>query len=137
MSPFVLFFPIQVILEESLETSLRTGAGSTDLAKNRKGSDRSPTDMQSASFTRRLKRDFQDMTNKCIELQIRLNEERELMNMLLGKTKSLNTKNLAQEVVSLREQLNIMKHYCKAAVWKLQEVRQTNEIALLKRKLAS
>ena len=77
---------------------------------------------QSTRATKNLERDLREMTNKCIELQVLLNEERERMNTFLSRTKSLNVKNLSQEVIGLRKEVNAMKHNAKAATWKLQEV---------------
>ena len=72
--------------------------------------------------TKKLQHDLRQMTNKCIELQVLLNEERERMGTILGRNKSLSVKNLTQEVFSLRKELDVMKHNAKAATWKLQEV---------------
>lgn len=50
-----------------------------------------------------------------------MNEERERMNTLVSRTRSLNVENLLQEVISLHKELDAMKHNAKAAIWKLQE----------------
>ena len=78
--------------------------------------------MEASRRTKKLQHDLRQMTNKCIELQVLLNEERERMSTILGRNKSLSVKNLTQEVFSLRKELDVMKHNAKAAAWKLQEV---------------
>lgn len=67
-------------------------------------------------------------TNKCIEQQVLLNEERERIGTIVGRNKSLNVKNLTQEVLSLRKELDVTKHNAKAAMWKLQELHVVNKV---------
>lgn len=96
----------QLSCKKSLQTDLaqeRTAAGASRRTKN-------------------LQHDLRQVTNKCIELQVLLNEERERIGTILGRNKSLSVKNLTQEVISLRKELDVMKHNAKAATWKLQEV---------------
>lgn len=70
-------------------------------------------------------------TNKCIELQVLLNEERERIGTIVGRNKSLNVKNLTQEVLSLRKELDVTKHSSKAAMWKFQEVSLVSKQSIL------
>jgi len=70
-------------------------------------------------------------TNKCIEQQVLLNEERERIGTIVGRNKSLNVKNLTQEVLSLRKELDVTKHNAKAAMWKLQEVSLVSKQSIL------
>lgn len=78
--------------------------------------------MEASKRIKKLQHDLRQMTNKCIELQVLLNEERERTSTILGRNKSLSVKNLSQEVFSLRKELDVMRHNAKAATWKLQEV---------------
>ena len=70
-------------------------------------------------------------TNKCIELQVLLNEGWERIGTIVGRNKSLNVKNLTQEVFSLRKELDVPKHNAKAAMWKLQEVSLVSKQSIL------
>jgi len=96
----------------------RRGSGQVDLPLER-------TTVEASKQTKKLQHDLRQMTKKCIELQVLLNEERERISTLIGRNKSLNIKNLTQEVFSLRKELGVMRHNAKAATWKLQEVSQT------------
>ena len=80
------------------------------------------TAAEASKRTKKLQQDLRQMTNKCIELQVLLNEERERIGTIVGRNKSLNVKNLTQEVFSLRKELDVTKHNAKAATWKLKEV---------------
>ena len=54
--------------------------------------------MEASKRIKKLQHDLRQMTNKCIELQVLLNEERERTSTILGRNKSLSVKNLSQEV---------------------------------------
>mmetsp|Transcript_25761 Transcript_25761/g.74525 ORF Transcript_25761/g.74525 Transcript_25761/m.74525 type:complete len:1189 (+) Transcript_25761:89-3655(+) len=108
----------------------RKGAAQMDLAPER-------TATEASKRTKKLQQDLRQMTNKCIELQVLLNEERERIGTIVGRNKSLNVKNLTQEVFSLRKELDVMKHNAKAATWKLQELHVVNKVLSKKGKETS
>jgi hypothetical protein len=77
---------------------------------------------------RELQRDLQNMANKCVELQMELNEQRQLMEALTNKTTTLKMKKLSQECLNLAKERDRMMHNAKAATWKLQELHVVNKL---------
>jgi hypothetical protein len=77
---------------------------------------------------RELQRDLQNMANKCVELQMELNQQRELIDSLTHKASTLKMKQLSQEALSLAKERDRMMHNAKAATWKLQELHVVNKI---------
>mmetsp|Transcript_5550 Transcript_5550/g.5185 ORF Transcript_5550/g.5185 Transcript_5550/m.5185 type:complete len:246 (-) Transcript_5550:218-955(-) len=68
------------------------------------------------------------MANKCIELQMVLNEEKANVDALTNRSGSLTKKRLAQEAITLRKERDRMMHNAKAATWKLQELHVVNKV---------
>lgn len=77
---------------------------------------------------RELQRDLQNMANKCVELQMELNEQRQLMDALTNKATTLKMKRLTQEALTLAKERDRMMHNAKAATWKLQELHVVNKL---------
>jgi hypothetical protein len=77
---------------------------------------------------RELQRDLQDMANKCVELQMELNEQRQLMDALTNKSTTLKMKKVTQEALGLAKERDRMMHNAKAATWKLQELHVVNKL---------
>jgi hypothetical protein len=69
-------------------------------------------------------KELRTVAQKCVELQVLLNEEKSKLQALTTKGGNLNNKKLSQEVLSLMKERDEMMHNAKAAFWKLQEVRQ-------------
>jgi hypothetical protein len=68
-------------------------------------------------------KELRTVAQKCVELQVLLNEEKSKLQALTTKGGNLNNKKLSQEVLSLMKERDEMMHNAKAAFWKLQEVR--------------
>ena len=74
-----------------------------------------------------LERDLLQMTERCIELQIALNEEKANVDVLTNRTGSLSKKRLAQEAISLRQALDRKTHDLQAIIWKMNELHLINK----------
>ena len=74
-----------------------------------------------------LERDLLQMTERCIELQISLNEEKANVDVLTNRTGSLSKKRLAQEAISLRQALDRKTHDLQAIIWKMNELHLINK----------
>ena len=84
-----------------------------------------------ARMTRReqeLQRDLQNMANKCVDLQVELNETKLMMGSICNRSGDLQKKKLVQETLTLAKERDRMIHHAKAAAWKLQEVRKVGEL---------
>lgn len=77
---------------------------------------------------RELQRDLQNMANKCVELQMQLNDLRQKMTSLTNKSTSLKMKQLTQECLNLAKERDRVMHNAKAATWKLQELHVVNKL---------
>ncbi|KAI2506838.1 hypothetical protein MHU86_7623 [Fragilaria crotonensis] len=77
---------------------------------------------------RELLRDLQNMANKCVELQMELNQVRQFMDSLTNKSTTLKMKNLTQECLQLAKERDRVLHNAKAATWKLQELHVVNKL---------
>eukprot|EP00560_Eucampia_antarctica_P001420 CAMPEP_0197840546 /NCGR_PEP_ID=MMETSP1437-20131217/45670_1 /TAXON_ID=49252 ORGANISM="Eucampia antarctica, Strain CCMP1452" /NCGR_SAMPLE_ID=MMETSP1437 /ASSEMBLY_ACC=CAM_ASM_001096 /LENGTH=645 /DNA_ID=CAMNT_0043450177 /DNA_START=1262 /DNA_END=3200 /DNA_ORIENTATION=- len=77
---------------------------------------------------KQLECDLRNMANKCIELQMVLNEEKANVDALTNRSGSLTKKRLAQEAITLRKERDRMMHNAKAATWKLQELHVVNKV---------
>ena len=86
---------------------------------------------------RELKRDLRTMMNKCVELQLRLSEEKAHMDVLINKHGALKQKQLVQDVITLVREKSTMMHNAKVAMWKLQEVLVVNKVLTEKSKESS
>lgn len=77
---------------------------------------------RSAQREHQHEKELRVLTQKCVELQVLLNEEKSKIQALTTKGGNLNNKKLSQEVLSLTKERDEMVHNAKAAFWKLHEV---------------
>jgi hypothetical protein len=81
-----------------------------------------------AQRERQLERDLRTTTQKCVDLNIQLKEERSNLELLTSRSGNINHKKLAQELLSLQKEKDQMMHNAKAATWKLEELHVVNNI---------
>ncbi|KAL7510685.1 hypothetical protein ACHAXN_007551 [Cyclotella atomus] len=76
---------------------------------------------------RELERDLLRATERCIELQVALNEEKANVDILTNRAGNLNKKKFAQESVQLKQQLDKKTHDLQAIIWKMNELHLINK----------
>ena len=81
-----------------------------------------PNNVHSMNREFQLEKQLRAMTQKCVELQVIVTEQKSTLHMLCNRSGNLDHKKLAHEVVSLKKERDEMEHNAKAALWKLQEV---------------
>jgi hypothetical protein len=86
------------------------------------GASSNNTLVRSTQREQQLEKELRSTTQKCIELQMLLNEEKSTVYMFVNKSSNFNNKKLAQELVTLKKERDGTMHHAKAALWKLQEV---------------
>jgi kinesin family protein 5 len=74
-----------------------------------------------------VERELLEMANRCIELEQALKEERATVELLSGRAGGLNKKNLAQEAIQLRQQVEKQKENLTAIAWKMNELNLINK----------
>eukprot|EP00586_Coscinodiscus_wailesii_P015140 CAMPEP_0172508792 /NCGR_PEP_ID=MMETSP1066-20121228/214892_1 /TAXON_ID=671091 /ORGANISM="Coscinodiscus wailesii, Strain CCMP2513" /LENGTH=1056 /DNA_ID=CAMNT_0013286955 /DNA_START=592 /DNA_END=3762 /DNA_ORIENTATION=+ len=74
-----------------------------------------------------LTADLRRMTERCIELQIALNQEKSNVDILTNRSGSLRQKRLAQEAISLRKELDRKTHDVQLIIWKMNELNMINK----------
>jgi len=72
--------------------------------------------------------DLRKMTERCISLQIALNQEKANVNVLTSRSGSLSNKRLAQEAIALRQALDRKTHDLQAIIWKMNELQLINKM---------
>jgi hypothetical protein len=77
---------------------------------------------------REMQRDLQNMANKCVELQMKLNHLRQFMDSLTNKSSSLKMNRLTQECLQLAKERDRVAHCGKASTWKLHELHIVNKL---------
>jgi hypothetical protein len=77
---------------------------------------------------REVQRDLQNMANKCVELQMKLNHLRQFMDSLTNKSSSLKMNRLTQECLHLVKERDRVAHCGKASTWKLHELHVVNKL---------
>mmetsp|Transcript_18969 Transcript_18969/g.29213 ORF Transcript_18969/g.29213 Transcript_18969/m.29213 type:complete len:1455 (+) Transcript_18969:91-4455(+) len=82
-----------------------------------------------AAKEKELEGDLKDLTERCIELQIALNEEQANVDALTNRSGSatLSKKRLAQEAIQLRQQVDRKTHDLQAIIWKMNELHLINK----------
>jgi len=90
-------------------------------SSSRKGSQPSRRELE-------MKKDIQRLGNKCVDLQLLLNEEKANLETITTRNGSLHTKKLAQELLGLRHEKERLEHVAKATTWKLHEVHVVNNL---------
>ena len=76
---------------------------------------------------RELERDLLRATERCIELQVALNEEKANVDILTNRAGNLNKKKFAQETIQLKQQLDKKTHDLQAIIWKMNELHLINK----------
>jgi len=76
---------------------------------------------------RELERDLLRATERCIELQVALNEEKANVDILTNRPGNLNKKKFAQESIQLKQQLDKKTHDLQAIIWKMNELHLINK----------
>lgn len=76
---------------------------------------------------RELERDLLRATERCIELQVALNEEKANVDILTNRAGNLNKKKFAQESIQLKQQLDKKTHDLQAIIWKMNELHLINK----------
>lgn len=76
---------------------------------------------------RELERDLLRATERCIELQMSLNEEKANVDILTSRAGNLNKKKFAQESIQLKQQLDKKTHDLQAIIWKMNELHLINK----------
>ena len=74
-----------------------------------------------------LERDLLRATERCIELQVALNEEKANVDILTNRAGNLNKKKFAQESIQLKQQLEKKTHDLQAIIWKMNELHLINK----------
>lgn len=76
---------------------------------------------------RELERDLLRATEKCIDLQVALNEEKSNVDVLTNRAGNKDKKRLAQESIQFKQQLEKKTHDLQAIIWKMNELHLINK----------
>ena len=76
---------------------------------------------------RELERDLLRATEKCIDLQVALNEEKSNVDVLINRAGNKDKKRLAQESILFKQQLEKKTHDLQAIIWKMNELHLINK----------
>ncbi|KAL7542815.1 hypothetical protein ACHAWF_007257 [Thalassiosira exigua] len=76
---------------------------------------------------RELERDLLRATERCIELQVALNDEKANVDILTNRPGNANKKKFAQETIQLKQQLDKKTHDLQAIIWKMNELHLINK----------
>ena len=112
--------------------ALERSGRASDMAASRAGEGGAP-DVQTpagkltAMRERELERDLLKATERCIELQVALNEERANVEILTNRAGNVNKKKHAQESIQLKQQLEKKTHDLQAIIWKMNELHLINK----------
>ena len=119
-----------------LEGQRRVGAGGADagagiphgqLVSNRQQFLGTPGGRLTTMRERELERDLLRATEKCIDLQVALNEEKANVDVLTNRAGNKDKKKLAQESIQLNQQLDKKTHDLQAIIWKMNELHLINK----------
>jgi hypothetical protein len=114
----------------------RVGAGGADagsgishgqLVTNRQQFLGTPAGRLTTMRERELERDLLRATEKCIDLQVALNEEKANVDVLTNRAGNKDKKKLAQESIQLKQQLDKKTHDLQAIIWKMNELHLINK----------
>eukprot|EP00956_Cyclotella_meneghiniana_P001640 scaffold1805_cov69-Cyclotella_meneghiniana.AAC.3 len=86
-----------------------------------------PAGKLTAMRERELERDLLRATERCIELQVALNEEKANVDILTNRAGNMNKKKFAQESIQLKQQLEKKTHDLQAIIWKMNELHLINK----------
>ena len=76
---------------------------------------------------RDLERDLLSATERCIDLQVALNEEKSNVEILTNRAGNANKLKFAQEATRLKQQLDKKTHDLQAIIWKMNELHLINK----------
>jgi len=76
---------------------------------------------------RDLERDLLSATERCIDLQVALNEEKSNVEILTNRAGNANKLKFAQECTRLKQQLDKKTHDLQAIIWKMNELHLINK----------
>jgi len=107
------------------------GAGTSSphgqLISNRQQFLNTPAGRLTTIRERELERDLLRATERCIELQVALNEEKANVDILTNRAGNLNKKKFAQESIQVKQQLDKKTHDLQAIIWKMNELHLINK----------
>ena len=76
---------------------------------------------------RELERDLLRATERCIELQVSLNEEKANVDILSNRPGNMSNRKMAQETIQLKQQLEKKTHDLQQIIWKMNELHLINK----------
>jgi len=114
---------LQSIVSRSSKASTITPSNLAARQKHLK----TPSGRLSHMRERDLESDLLKMSQRCIDLQIALNEERAHVDVLSNKSGALSKKKLAQEAIQLQKALDRKTHDLQAIIWKMNELHLINK----------
>ena len=76
---------------------------------------------------RELERDLLRATERCIELQVALNEEKAHVDVLSNRPGNMSNRKMAQETIQLKQQLEKKTHDLQQIIWKMNELHLINK----------
>ena len=76
---------------------------------------------------RELERDLLRATERCIELQVALNEEKANVDILSNRPGNMSNRKMAQETIQLKQQLEKKTHDLQQIIWKMNELHLINK----------
>lgn len=88
---------------------------------------KTPAGMLTAMREKDLEKELLEMSERCIDLQMALNEEKAVVDALTNKAGGLSKKRLAQEAISLRQQVEKKTASLTAIAWKMNELNLINK----------
>ena len=88
---------------------------------------KTPAGLLTAMRETDLEKELLEMSERCIDLQMGLNEEKAVVDALTNKSGGLSKKRLAQEAISLRQQVEKKTASLTAIAWKMNELNLINK----------
>jgi hypothetical protein len=86
-----------------------------------------PSGRLTISSEKNLERELHEISERCIDLQMALNEEKAVVDALTNKAGGLSKKRLAQEAITLRQELEKKVASLTAIAWKMNELNLINK----------
>ena len=88
---------------------------------------KTPAGILTAMREKDVEKELLEMSERCIDLQMALNEEKAVVDALTNKSGGLGKKRVAQETISLRQQLEKKTASLTAIAWKMNELNLINK----------
>lgn len=113
----------------STTTSINTNVTTSNVDSQSSTASDTPHQLHQAQTEKEkeLTADLRRMTERCIELQIALNQEKSNVDVLTNRAGSLRQKRLAQEAIALRKELDRKTHDVQLIIWKMNELNMINK----------